>query len=226
MTERFVAVLSLPEAGNAAPPGVDPDRFRLALLEDTYELAADMGRVTAALALPPGEESGVAAVTWPGTPVLHLSTEVRSDGSGAGPDGTPASASPEALAAVLAGLSDLGADEGVVLAGDAPDLPIMLLGKLFQALEDRDAAACPAERGGLVGFGCRLPVPDWLPGARVALDSRDALRRLRQAAPSRRSVSITPGWRRLRRPDDVANLDPGLEGWETTRALLSGHPRA
>jgi hypothetical protein len=33
-----------------------------------------------------------------------------------------------------------------------------------------------------------------------------------------------PGWHRLRTPDDLRLLDPGLEGWENTRALLEGHP--
>ncbi|WP_284454825.1 hypothetical protein [Actinomadura madurae] len=33
-----------------------------------------------------------------------------------------------------------------------------------------------------------------------------------------------PAWHRLRTLDDLRLLDPGLEGWENTRALLEGHP--
>ena len=214
MTERFAAVLSLPGLMSAAPPGADRDAFRLALLEDTYEVAADMGEVTAALALGPGEQSDVQACVWPGTPVLDLSASKAT-----------AAATPDIVLGVLGGLAELGADEGVVLAPDAPDLPIMLLGKLFQALEDgdvADVAACPAEGGGLVALASRLPAPEWLTAAGVGLDTDDALARLRAAAPSRRALGVSPGWRRLRRREDISRLDPGLEGWEATRALLSG----
>lgn len=225
MTERFVAVLAPRGSAGAAPPGVDPGKFRLALLEDTYELASDMGRVTAALAIRPDDHPTAEAVTWPGTPLVRLSPDRRAgdtaDTGDAGEAGDTRESADEVVAA-LAGLADLGADEGVVLAGDAPDLPIMLLGKLFQGLEHAEAAACPAEGGGLVGLGARLPVAGWLAEAQVDLDTGDALARLRHAAPSRRALSVTPGWRRLRQPGDIANLDPGLEGWEVTRALLSG----
>jgi len=42
------------------------------------------------------------------------------------------------------------------------------------------------------------------------------------AAPNRGDVVLTPPWRRLRRREDLASLDPELEGWEATRALLAG----
>jgi hypothetical protein len=35
-------------------------------------------------------------------------------------------------------------------------------------------------------------------------------------------VESTPEWRRLRGPADLATLDPALEGWDATRALLGG----
>ncbi len=82
-------------------------------------------------------------------------------------------------------------------------------------------AAGPAEGGGLVVLASRLPVPPWLALSGVDLDTPDAVRRLRAAAP-RRDLVVTPRWRRLRTPADIASLDPGLEGWEATRALLSG----
>lgn len=204
MTKRYVAVLAV--AVDFAPPGIEPGEFRLALLEDTYEIVADMPQVTAAMATCPPEPAGIDSVIWPETPVLRV---------GSGPSAT-------VTRMVLDGLAGLGADEGVVIAGDAPDLPRLLLGKLHRGLGRADVAVCPAEGGGLVAFATKLPRADWLDQTDVGLDTTDALDRLRRFAPSRRALSIGPGWRRLRRPEDVARLDPGLEGWEVTRALLAG----
>jgi len=72
--------------------------------------------------------------------------------------------------------------------------------------------------GGLLGVASRLPVPDWLPA--VDLDTGDP-EQVRSAAPRRAVVAVTPGWHRLRGPADLARLDQNLEGWDTTRALLS-----
>jgi hypothetical protein len=86
-----------------------------------------------------------------------------------------------------------------------------------------------------VALAARLPAVPWLVAAlaggpapaagprAVGLDSPDALRGLRSAAPRSGMVHKGPGWHRLRAPDDVRLLDPGLEGWENTRALLEGH---
>jgi hypothetical protein len=64
-------------------------------------------------------------------------------------------------------------------------------------------------------------VPAWLP-VDVDLDEPYAVERLVAAAPNRGDVVLTPPWRRLRRREDLASLDPELEGWEATRALLAG----
>ena len=82
-------------------------------------------------------------------------------------------------------------------------------------------AAVPADGGGLVVLAARLPAPGWLPDG-ITLDTPDAVDRVRGAAPSRRDFAVAASWRRLRTPGDLARLDPGLEGWETTRALLAG----
>ncbi|HEX8002475.1 MAG TPA: hypothetical protein VF519_07250 [Mycobacteriales bacterium] len=110
-----------------------------------------------------------------------------------------------------------GADIGAVIAGDAPDLPRLLVGKLFGACEDRPAGVLPASDGRLVGFALRLPVPEW-----VTFGLDDGLDAVHAAAP-RGAVVVGPGWHRLARPEDVARLDPRLEGWPHTRALLSGY---
>jgi len=204
----FVAVLALrgdDGSGDAAvPPGVDPDEFRLALLEDTYETAAGLDLVTPALVLDPPDQPDVEAITWPGTPIIRA--------------GTPAGA--------FAALHALGATEAVLLAGDAPDLPGLHVGKLLRALGRAPASACRADGGGLVALAARLPLPGWLDGVLrdVDLDVPDALERLRAAAPRPGLVPQGPAWHRLRTPADLARLDPGLEGWDNTRALLEGRP--
>ncbi|WP_106399611.1 hypothetical protein [Actinocorallia populi] len=201
---RHVAVLA--GRGPAqAPPGVDPDAWRLALLEDVYELAESLDQVTAVMAAPAALRAEAEALTWPGAPVLTARTPL------------------EVLEALAAG----GATEVVVLVPDAPDLPGLLVGKLFRALATAPAAVCPAPEG-LVALAVRLPLPAWLAGALagLTLQTPDALARLRAAADFPGQVQRTPGWHRLRAPADVHLLDPGLEGWENTRLLLSTPARA
>jgi hypothetical protein len=38
-------------------------------------------------------------------------------------------------------------------------------------------------------------------------------------------VATTPGWHRVRTSADLDRLDPGLEGWENTRAVLGATAR-
>ncbi|MFI0373329.1 hypothetical protein ACH35V_36180 [Actinomadura sp. 1N219] len=206
---RFAAVLSLPGRPLDVPPGVDARAFRLALLEDTYEVVAGLELVTSALVLDPPDQPDAEAVTWPGTPIVREPT----------------------LAGAFAALHALGAGTAALVAPDAPDLPPLLIGKLFRALGHAPAAACPAQSddragGRLVALAARLPLPGWLATALqdVDLDTPDALARLRAAAPRPGLVPQGPGWHRLRTASDLRFLDPGLEGWENTRALLEGHP--
>ena len=195
MSSRFVAVL----AGHAVatPPGADPAEFRLAMLEDTYEVVAGLELVTPVLALTEPDEDAE-AITWPGTQVV-LTT---------------------GLQALLDQLAALGAEQAAVVAHDAPDLPPLLLGKLFRALGSGEVAICPAKGGGLVALAARLPAPPWL--KEIDLDTPDAPSRLRAAAEVPGAVRSGPGWHRLRAPEDLSRLDPGLEGWDNTRVLLGG----
>jgi hypothetical protein len=64
-----------------------------------------------------------------------------------------------------------------------------------------------------------LPPPAWL--IDHELDTASAMM-LRRTAPHPGDVQSTADWRRLRSPADLASLDPVLEGWENTRALLGG----
>ncbi|MEO3782171.1 hypothetical protein ABGB12_02500 [Actinocorallia sp. B10E7] len=188
-----------------APPGVDPDAYRRALLEDVYELAESLEQVRAVMAAPAPLRAEAEELTWPGAPVLTARTPLE----------------------VLEALAATGhATEAAVLAPDAPDLPGLMVGKLFRALALAPAAVCPAPEG-LVALAVRLPLPSWLAAALggLTLDTPDALARLRAAADFPGQVQRVPGWHRLRSPSDVRLLDPGLEGWENTRLLLSAPAR-
>nr|WP_239108886.1 hypothetical protein [Microbispora siamensis] len=192
MLTRVAAVLVTPGMADAAPPGVDPAEFLTAMAEDTYEMVAGLELVRPVIlsAGVPGLED----IAWPGTPVLPI-------------------ASPAAAFAALP-----PADEAVIVSADAPDLPPLLIGKLFRELGRAHLAVCPAEGGGAVAVAARLPVPEW---AAPDLDEPDVVAAMRRRAPGPRMVATGPGWHRLRKPEDVARLDLGLEGWDNTRALLT-----
>ena len=192
-------------AAPVPPPGIDAYAYRRALAGDVYDTVHNLASTEAAL-LCSEQDLGLAReLAWPGAAV-HVLDAI---------DG------PAGLVASLGVLADRGAELAVVLSADAPDLPGMLVGKLFSALEDAPCSVCPADDGTLVGMGVAVPVPPWLRTAAVGLDTADAVARLHDAAPAR-GVVVGPGWHRVRRPGDVARLDPGLEGWESTRALLGG----
>jgi hypothetical protein len=198
VTRRLVAVL-------AAPTPFPRGDLRAAMVEDVYETVAGLALVEPALAVSADDPDAddLAALTWPGTPVLRLP-----------PTGAP-------TAAALVALARLGADQVTVLAADAPDLPGLLVGKLHRALGSAELAVLPSAGGGLVGLATHAPVPTWVSESGAGLDTADAVPRLRAAAPRRTAVALGPGWHRVRSPADLAALDPGLEGWEVTRAALA-----
>jgi hypothetical protein len=197
---RRAAVLLLagPPAARACPPGVAPDAFARALAEDVADLLADLPGLDPVVAAAPDRVADAEDVVWPGTPVLET------------PAGRPAE--------VFAALAARGYDEAAVVVADAPDLPGLIVAKPFAALATALVAAVPAAGGGLVALAARLPAPGWLP-ADVDLDEAYAVERLTAAAPTG-ALTVTQGWRRLRGRADLAGLDPDLEGWEATRALL------
>jgi hypothetical protein len=197
-TRRLTVVLARYSAVPGAPPGIDPDAFAAACLADTYEVAAELTGVDAGIAGP----GGVAGLLWPGD--RWWPEEIASP-------------------ALLDQLTE-DADELVLLAADVPDLPGLVLAKIFKALRHADVVIAPERRGdGCVALGLRLPMAGWIPADALDLD-RNPYPRLLAAAPSRRHCALAPDWHRLRTPAAVHRLDPGLEGWEQTRALLSGTP--
>ncbi|MEV4577468.1 hypothetical protein AB0K16_29920 [Nonomuraea jabiensis] len=189
---RIAAVLVRQRMAQAAPPGVDPAQFLEAVAEDTYEMVAGLELVTPVLitSVPELEE-----IVWPGTEVITIKDD-------------------EPLKIIL---KRLKADQAAVISADAPDLPPLLVGKLFRELGRAEITVCPAENGGAVAMACALPPPTW---ADPDLDDEGIVTTLRAQAPGPRRVATTPGWHRLRTSEDVERLDPGLEGWESTRALI------
>lgn len=199
MARRVVVALLGPVTW--APPGIDPANWRVALAEDVVDLLATLNEVQTAVAVTPADRWLADAVVWPGTAVYEV------------PEATPN--------AVLAALD--GYDQAAVVAGDAPDVPGLTIGKLLRPLTSRPVAVAPAEGGpGLLGVAARLPVPQWLPP--LDLD-RAQPAAVRTAAPSPGDLAVTPGWHRLRGAADLSRLDPAVEGWEATRALRAGAGR-
>jgi uncharacterized protein DUF2064 len=197
--DRRVVVLVVPAVGTWAPPGRSPEPWRLALAEDTYEVLASLDRVDVAVAVIGGTDASLAeisALTWPNTPVYTV----------------------DPARPVLDAIEKAGPAAAVVaVSHDVPDLPGLLIGKLFRALGSADLAVCPAEDGTQAAIGINLPTAPWLP---PALDFDISLAELDEAKPRRHAVAIGPGWHRLRSAGDLARLDPGLEGWDATRSIL------
>ncbi len=198
---RRLAVVSAGHAATAAtPPGIDPVAFAAACLADTYEVIADLIDVGSGIAGP----DSAADLLWPGAQLFPAGSTI----------------------AELAERLRDEVDELVVVPADVPDLPGLVLAKIFKVLHRVDLAIAP-QRGGRVawpsGFRCRWPTGS----ARSCWSWTVSRRRSWRADRSRRSRwSLAPDWHRLRTPADVHRLDPGLEGWEETRALLGGRALA
>ncbi|MBB4747024.1 hypothetical protein [Actinoplanes lobatus] len=198
MTRRVVVVMLVPVPWS--PPGVDRVAWRTAMAEDVVDLLARLAQAEAAIAAAPGDRALAEEIAWPGMHIYEI----------------PA---PTVLPVLRAAAED-GFDQAAVIAADAPDVPGMTLGKLLRPLDGKAVAvAAGGPAGGLFGVATSLPAPEWLADHDLDQGSAPALRK---TAPSPGEVTSTPQWRRLRGPADLATLDPALEGWENTRALLGG----
>ncbi|MEV6629455.1 hypothetical protein AB0M54_01735 [Actinoplanes sp. NPDC051470] len=192
MVRRVVVALLVPVTWS--PPGVDPGAWRAALAEDVVDLLARLAEATPAIAATPADKALAEEIAWPGTVVYEVATAT--------------------IRPVLEAAARDGFDQAAVIAADAPDVPGMLLGKLLRPLERKAVAVAPG-----LGVAAQLPPPEWLTDHDMDGATPMALRR---TAPQPSDVESTPEWRRLRGPADLATLDPALEGWENTRALLGG----
>jgi hypothetical protein len=169
------------------------------MAEDVVDLLAMLAQAEPAIAATAQDRPLADEIAWPGMRIYEVPTAT------VGP--------------VLAAATADGFDQAAVIAADAPDVPGMILGKLLRPLETKPVAVAPGGEAGLLGVAARLPAPDWL--IDHDLDSASAML-LRKTAPNPGDVSSTPDWRRLRGPAELASLDPALEGWDNTRAILGG----
>jgi len=202
VTRRIaIALLSPP---GFTPVGLDPTAWRLALAEDVVDVLATLAEVDAAVAVAADEAPLARQVGWPG---LHAYA-------------VPVLDAPSVFAAAHAD----GYEQAVLLAADAPDLPGLVIAKLLRPLSTRPVAAAPSMSGfGLLGLASVLPAPSWLPATDLDSLSPQSLRRL---SPQVTDVAPASGWHRLRSGADLDRLDPRLEGWDATRALLASATRA
>ena len=198
MISRCAVVLSWCPA--VPPPGIDTGAYATACLTDSYEVIAGMTGIAAGLA---GASPSLEEIRWPADLLIN--------------DTGP---SVRQLADRLVG-DDHGFAELVVLPADVPDLPELIIAKIAKALSRADVALAPELGGrGLAALGVRLPWPGWL-DRDLDLDT-DPYDQLQESAPRRNLVVHTPGWHRMTSPTSVHRLDPGLEGWDNVRLLLSG----
>lgn len=205
MTGRCAVLLVRGEFRSpAAPQGVAEADFAGAMLTDVAEALHDLSGVDSLVVCDPEQESAVRALVWADVPVIA---------------GQPAD-----LRAAVQAAAARGYTEAVIVAADAPDLPQMIIAKMFQALGSSAVAVAPAHGGGTVAFGAALPAPAWLADwlGQADLDAQSLADAVRAAAPRAGHIRVTPGWHRMREPADLQRLDHGLEGWDSTRALLAG----
>ncbi|MEP6697544.1 MAG: DUF2064 domain-containing protein [Pseudonocardiales bacterium] len=201
MTARCAALLWLgPVPSPAAPPGIDGAAYAAAMFDDVAEVLHGLEGVQSLVVCSANRSESVRPLLWPDVPIVE-------------------SAAPSVLSAVR-WAQERGFGEVVVVAADAPDLPQLVLAKVFQALARSPVAVAAMDDGAAVAVGVALPAPAWLPDLDLA--DRHLLAQLRAVAGGPAQAALTPGWHRMRTPDDARRLDAGLEGWEATRALLSG----
>jgi len=198
VTRRVIVVLLTQVTW--APPGIEIDKWRHALAEDVVDLLATLNEVDPAIAATPADRPLADAVAWPSMQIYDVPTAT--------------------VNATLAAAAADGYDQAAVIASDAPDVPGLILGKLLRPLTTKTVAVAQAEGPGLFGVASRLPAPTWLPD--LDLDTESAATQIRPHAPDPAEVATAPGWRRLRGPEDLATLDQAVEGWDATRALLTG----
>ena len=196
---RVAIVLARYNATRAAPKDINPDAFAAACLADSYEVLADLIGVRSGIA----GQTSAGELLWPGA--LHLPDDIS-------------------VPTLARQLTD-DADELVVVPADVPDLPGLVLAKLFKVLHRTDIAIAPERSGGgCAAIGVSLPLAGWIPEDAFDLD-QNPFARLSAIAPRRSRYALTPTWHRLRTPEDITRLDAGLEGWEETRALLANQSR-
>lgn len=191
---RLAVVLAEVEA--VPPPGVPAGLFADACRADTYEVLAGLEGILSGIAGGPAYEE----LLWPDSVLVPAST--------------------------VRGVVEWAVGQFttvVVVPADVPDLPQLVIAKVFKSLIRARVSVAPERGGGgSLAIGIRLPWPEWLPPDLTFAD--DPYADLAARVPDRRWLTRGPDWHRLSSPGATDRLDPGLEGWEETRALLAGRP--
>ncbi len=208
--------LVLADCRAVPPPGIDADAFAAACLADSYEVLADLEQVRAGIAFrarPDHEhdlrQGRIEELLWPGDLAVPLPT--------------PGIRAVAEVASALRSDRATPFTELLVVPADLPDLPGLVLAKVAKALHRADVCLAPETGGpGLAAIGVRLPWPEWLDSGPELDLGHDPYDELRAVAPRPSALARGPGWHRLRQPAGTDRLDPGLEGWEQVRLLLSG----
>ncbi len=240
MTRRCVVVLLGPVGW--APPGIEPARWRRVLAEDVVDLLSTLAEVDTAVAAGDPDTAALAEeIRWPQMRVLSAGRPVavlrQAAALGYEQAAVVAPDVPDLPAMLLGKLlrpltsrSTAAAPvspAGPGLIGLASRLPVPAW--LVDADPDLDRtsmaelqAAVQRARGAVLTAGRTQPSGDpavAMPGSDRAVepDSRDE-----PGQTARIAVADCPGWHRLRGPADLERLDPQLEGWDATRALLAG----
>ena len=180
---RVAVVLARYDASAATPEGIESEAFAAACLLDSYEVLADLIEVRSGIAGP----TSVADLLWPGA--MHLP--------------------PDITVPTMARLLSEEADELVVVPADVPDLPGLVLAKLFKVLHRTDIAIAPERIGtGCVALGMSLPLADWIPEDAFDLDQN----------PFTRLITIAP--RRSRCTTGFRSPSPCWFGPRSLRCIL------
>jgi hypothetical protein len=232
-----------------SPPGVAPEEWRRALAEDVVDVVAALAEVEPALAAGPGDRALAEAVLWPGMRVFEvaeLTVPVLLGAAFRAGYAQAALIAPDApdLPAMLIGkllrpltsraLAVAPALNGTGLLGlaarlPAPEwLPSLGLDELGTARIRAAVAAFAAREAPNAAEAREAPNRARAGEAPYAARAGEASGAPQEPAGSGAArpsgtgqIAVAPGWHRLLGPGDLSRLDPGLEGWEATRALLS-----
>jgi hypothetical protein len=194
---RLALVVARHDASSGTPPGIDPAAFSAACLADSYEVLADLVGVTSGIV---GDGPEVADLLWPGALRFARTLSLRD----------------------VVGQVEGIFQELILVPADVPDLPGLVIAKVFKALQRADVCVSGerGDGGGCAVIGVRVPWPSWIS---VELDlDHDPVKTLSTLAPRHGRLAVGPDWHRMRTPAAISRLDPGLEGWEMTRSLLAG----
>ena len=171
-------MLARHDAIGGAPPGIDPAAFATACLADTYVAQSGLTEVESGIAGP----ATISDLLWPEYYLWPVDITVPN------------------LAAAVSG----EIDELVVVPADTPDLPAMVLAKVFKALQRADIVIAPEH----AGAGMRSARPGSADGGLDSGERPGPGRGIGHPASGCRSAAQPPGSGACVAPDPDTHLGP------------------